>query len=141
MIGGGITELKGAELKQAMNQADLEGELYNYCKKGHTAELIGKVNADGKEAYRIKLTNADGSVKDYYIDANTYLVTKIKSKVESNGQTLDIVTNVLDYKEVDGIKIPSKLEVETPMGKQTMTIDEIKFNEDMDKSLFCRPAE
>ena len=141
MAGGGITDLKGAELKQAMQQADLEGELYNYAKKGHSAELIGKVDADGKEAYRIKFTNADGSVKDYYIDANTYLILKIKSKVESMGQTMDVVTKVLDYKDINGIKIGSKMEVETPMGTQSVSMDEVKLDEPMDDSIFARPAE
>jgi len=141
MMGGGITDLKGAELKQAMQQADLEGELYNYAKKGHSAELIGKVNADGKEAYRIKFTNADGSVKDYYIDANTYLISKIKAKVESMGQTMDVETKVLDYKDINGIKIGSKMEVETPMGTQSVVMDEIKFDEKMDDSVFARPTE
>lgn len=141
MTGGGITDLKGAELNQAMQQADLEGELYNYKEKGHSAELIGKVNSDGKEAYRIKFTNADGSVKDYYIDANTYLVSKIKAKVEQMGQTMDVETKVLDYKDINGIKVGSKLEVETPMGTQSMVMEEVKFNEPMDDSIFARPKE
>jgi len=40
MAGSGVTELKGPELKQAMSQADFEGELYKYAEKGKTAELI-----------------------------------------------------------------------------------------------------
>jgi len=141
MMGSGITDLKGAELKQAMQQADLQGELYDYKAKGHTAELIGKVNADGKEAYRIKFTNADGTVKDYYIDANSYLISKVKAKVEQMGQTLDVETNFLEYKDFDGIKIGSKMEVNTPMGTQSMVMEEIKLDEKMDDSIFARPAE
>ena len=141
MMGSGITDLKGAELKQAMQQADLQGELYDYKAKGHTAELIGKVNSDGKEAYRIKFTNADGTVKDYYIDANSYLISKVKAKVEQMGQTLDIETNILEYKDFDGIKIGSKMEVNTPMGTQSMVMEEIKLDEKMDDSIFARPAE
>ncbi len=141
MMGSGITELKGAELKQAMQQADLEGELYNYAKKGHSAELIGKVNADGKEAFRIKFTDADGGVKDYYIDANTYLISKIKAKVESMGQTMDVETKILDYKDINGIKIGSKMEVETPMGTQSMVMEEIKFDQAMDDAIFVKPQQ
>ena len=141
MVGAGVTDLKGADLKQAMNQADLEGELYNYAKKGHSAELIGKVNLDGNEAYRVKLTNADESVKDYYIDGNTYLITKVKAKVETMGQTIDIETKILDYKDIEGVKIGSKMEVSSPMGTQTMVMEEIKLNENMDDSIFARPTE
>ena len=141
MAGSGVTDLKGAELSQAMDQAELEGELYNYAAKGSSAELIGKVNLDGAEAYRIKFTTADGNVKDYYLDANTYLVSRIKAKVESMGQTMEVETKVLDYKDINGIKIGSKMEVETPMGTQSMVMEEIKFDEAMDDAIFTRPAE
>jgi len=141
MAGAGITDLKGPELKQAMSQADLEGELFNYAKKGHTAELLGKVNADGKEAYKIKLTNADGTVKDYFIDADSYLISKIKATVESMGQSVDVETKVTDYKDINGIKIGSKMEVSTPMGAQSMIMEEIKLDENIDDSIFARPIE
>jgi len=141
MAGAGITDLKGPELKQAMSQADLEGELYNYEKKGHTAEFLGKVNADGKEAYKIKLTNADGTVKDYFIDADSYLISKIKATVESMGQSVDVETKVTDYKDINGIKIGSKMEVSTPMGAQSMIMEEIKLDENIDDSIFARPTE
>lgn len=141
MVGGGVTDLKGAELKQAMNQADLEGELYNYKEKGHSAELIGKVNADGEEAYRIKFTNADGTVKDYYIDANSYLISKVKAKVEQMGQSMNIETKITEYKDINGIKIGSKMEIETPMGTQSMVMEEIKLDEAIDDSVFTRPSE
>ncbi|MCE4563863.1 hypothetical protein INQ51_06030 [Maribellus sp. CM-23] len=141
MAGAGTTDLKGPELKQAMSQADLEGELYNYEKKGHSAELLGKVNADGKEAYKIKLTNADGTVKDYFIDADTYLINKIKVTIESMGQTVDVETKVSEYKDVNGIKMGSKMEISTPMGNQSMVMEEIKLDESMDDSIFARPGE
>ncbi len=141
MAGGGITELKGAELSQAMNQADLEGELYNYAKKGNSVELIGKVDTDGTQAYRIKLTSADGSVKDYYIEANTYLVLKVKAKVEQMGQTMEVTQKMLEYKDVNGMQIPCKMESETPMGTQTVVFEEIKLDESIDDSIFAKPAE
>jgi hypothetical protein len=141
MAGDGITDLKGADLKQQMGQADLEGELYNYAKKGHSAELIGKVNAGGKEVYRIKLTSADGSVKDYYLDANTYLVSSVKAKVETMGQTMEVETKILDYKDINGIKVGSKMEAVTPMGTSTVIFEEIKLDEPMDDSIFSRPKE
>lgn len=49
-------KLEGEQLQQALNQADIDGELYNYTLKGHKAELIGKEQQDGKEVYNIKLT-------------------------------------------------------------------------------------
>ncbi|MEN8116252.1 MAG: outer membrane lipoprotein-sorting protein [Bacteroidota bacterium] len=133
-------DLAGDQLKQAMSQADMEGELYNYDEKGHTAELIGKVNSDGKEAYRIKLTTKDGSEKNYFIDANSYMVLKVKAKVEAMGQTIDVETKMLDYMTVNGIKMAKKIEASSPMGAQTIVFDEIKLDEKVDDAIFARPA-
>jgi len=140
MMGEGVKELEGDQLTQAMSQADLEGELYNYKKKGSTAELIGKVNADGKPAYKIKLTDKAGTAKDYFIDADTYLVTKMKAKVEAMGQSMEVETKITEYQEVDGIMMGKKIEVVTPMGTQTILMDEIKLNVEIDDSIFARPA-
>lgn len=141
MMGAGVHDLTGDQLKQAMAQADMEGELYNYAAKGHSAELIGKVNADGKEAYRIKLTDKNGQVKNYFIDANTYLVLKMKAKVEAMGQSVDIETKMLEYEKIDGIQMAKKIEVVMPMGSQSVVMEEIKLNEKIDDSVFARPVE
>ncbi|MCY1720735.1 hypothetical protein OU798_10295 [Prolixibacteraceae bacterium Z1-6] len=140
MVGAGVKDLEGAELKQAIGQADMEGELYNYAKKGHTAELIGKVEADGKDAYQVKLTNKDGSVKNYYINADTYLIDKVTAKVEAMGQTVDIETKMVEYQNIEGIQMSKKIEAVMPMGTMTTTMDEIKLNENIDDSVFERPA-
>jgi outer membrane lipoprotein-sorting protein len=141
MMGSGVQNLEGDQLKQAMSQADMEGELYNYKSKGHQAELIGKVNQDGNDVYRIKFTDKDGQVKNYFIDASTYLVSSVKATVESMGQSVDVDTKMTEYQEIEGIKMAKKIEVTMPMGTQTILMEEIKFNQNIDNSVFARPAE
>ena len=133
-------DLGGDQLKQAMEQADFEGELYNYEKKGHTVDLIGKVNADGKEAYRVKLTTKDGSIKNYFIDANTYFIIRVKAKVKAMGQEVEVEQNLSDYKDFDGIKMAMKMESTTPMGKMSISIEEFAVNQQFDDAIFARPA-
>ena len=140
MMGAGVQDLDGAQLQQAMGQADMEGALYNYAAKGSTVELLGKEDVDGTEAYKLKLTDKEGTVQTYYINADDYMVAKVESKVEAMGQTMDIVTRMLEYKEVKGIKIANKIEVEMPMGKQSVIMEEIKVDEPLDDALFSRPA-
>lgn len=140
MMGAGVQDLDGAQLHQAMDQADMEGPLFNYADKGSTLELLGKENVDGAEAFKLKLTDKNGTVQTYYIGANDYMVTKVESKVEAMGQTMDIVTRMLGYKEVKGIKIANNIEVEMPMGKQSVIMEEIIVDEPIDDALFERPA-
>ncbi len=133
-------ELSGEQLTQAKGQADMEGELYNYEKKGSTAELMGKVNVDGKEMYRIKLTDKNGNLKDYFIDANTFLVSKVKSKVSAQGQTVEVEQLMSDNKTIDGITMAMKIESKSPMGSALILMEDVKFNEKFDDAIFKQPA-
>ena len=133
-------ELVGDQLAQAKQQVDMEGELYNYEKKGSTAELAGKVNVDGKDSYRIKLTSKDGNEKDYFIDANTYFMNKVKAKISAQGQTVDVEQIMSDNKTIDGITMPMKIESKSPMGSAIILMEEIKFNEKFDDAIFKQPA-
>lgn len=134
------TDLSGDQLNQALDQADVEGELYKYEEKGNAVELIGKVNADGKEAFKIKLTTKDGNTKDYFIDANTYLVIKVKAKVSAMGQTVDVEQRMTDYKTINGVTMATKLESDSPMGKAVIIIEEFSFDEKYDNSIFKKPV-
>ena len=136
MLGSGVKDLEGDQLKQAMSQADMEGELYNYAKKGHTAELLGKEN----DAYKVKFTAKDGTVKTYFINSNSYLVDKVTAKVEAMGQSMDIETKIVEYQKINGIQMAKRIEVETPMGTQAIIMDEIKINEKIDDSIFAKPS-
>ncbi len=133
-------DLSGTQLKDAIDQADMEGELYNYKKKGHSIEFIGKVNLDGKPAYKLKLTTKDGNLKTYFIDADTYLITKVKATVKANGQSVDITQNMMDYKTVDGVTMAMKIESQSPMGKAVVTMEDVKLNVDFDDAIFKKPV-
>jgi len=133
-------ELTGEQLTQAKQQVDMNGELYDYEKKGSTAELGGKVNVDGKDVYRIKLTTKDGNVKDYFIDANTYYISKVKAKVSAQGQSVDVEQIMSDFKTIDGITMPMKVETKSPMGTAIILMEEIKYNENFDNAIFKQPA-
>lgn len=139
-VGPDPQELAGDQLAQAKQQANMEGELYNYEKKGSSAELMGKVNVDGKEAYRIKLTTPDGNSKDYFIDAQTFYILKVKAKVSAQGQTVDIEQIMSDNKTIEGITMPMKIESKSPMGTALILMEEVKFNEKFDDAIFKQPA-
>lgn len=132
-------DLSGPELDQAMEQANIDGELYNYKEKGATASLLGKVNMDGSPMFNIKFTGKDGNVKNYFIDAESYLVRIVKSKVSAQGQEMEVEQNLSEYKNIDGILMPMKIESKMPMGSANVIFEEIKFGEKFDDSIFAKP--
>lgn len=139
MMGPDPQPLEGDQLTQAKQQVNMEGELYNYAEKGSTAELVGKVNIEGNELYRIKLTGSDGNAKDYFIDAKSYYVNRIKAKVSAQGQTVDVEQIMSDYKTIDGITMPMKIETKSPMGTGSIVMEEVRYNEKYDDVIFKQP--
>ena len=133
-------DLAGDQLSQAESQADMEGELYNYKAKGHTVDFIGKVKMDDKEVYHIKLASEDGNVRNYFINAETYLISKVKAKVSAIGQTVEVEQRMMDYKEIDGIKIAMKIESDSPMGTAMVIMEKININIEIEDSVFKRPS-
>ncbi|KAF0239325.1 MAG: hypothetical protein FD181_305 [Prolixibacteraceae bacterium] len=140
MMGPDPQPLEGDQLAQVKQQVNMEGELYNYAEKKSTAELIGKVNIEGNELYRIKLTTENGNAKDYFIDTKTYYINRVKAKVSGQGQTVDIEQIMSDNKTVDGITMPMKIETKSPMGTGTIIMEEVRFNEKFDDAIFKQPA-
>lgn len=131
--------LAGDQLQQAMQQADMEGELYNYEAKGNSVDFIGKVNLEGAETYKIKLVDKTGNAKNYFIDAKTNLVVMVKAKVKTMGQEVEIEQKMSGYKIFSGINVATKIETKTPMGIMIVTMQEFSLDEEFDNALFDRP--
>ncbi|GAB2557370.1 outer membrane lipoprotein-sorting protein [Spirosoma aerophilum] len=140
MMGGtGDPEPIPADMiKQQIGQLDPFGPLVGYKEKGSQVELVGKETVDGKDAYHLKVTGKDGQVVDEFLDATTYLVSKVK-QTGMDGKTSEVLFS--DYKETDGIKFPKMMEiVGGQMGTLTFITDKVKVNPSVDENLFKKTA-
>lgn len=72
-----VEKMTEAELKEGMDDLDIQGELLDYAAKGHKVEFLGKEKQDGMEVYKLRLTRKEGMVKDMYIDAATSYLHKV----------------------------------------------------------------
>jgi hypothetical protein len=138
MMGGtGEPEdMPADQLKQQASQLDPFGGLVNYKEKGNTVELVGKEKQDKKDVYHLKLTSKDGQVIDEFIDANTYLISKVKANM--NGQDGEITFS--DYKDYEGIKFASSMDITNPqMGVMTFITNKVTINSTVDDNIFKKP--
>lgn len=137
MMGGtGEAEDLPAEmLKQMESQLDPFGGLINYKEKGNTVELVGTEKVDKKDNYHLKVTSKSGQVIDEWLDAGTYLLTKIK--VDMGGQTGEI--SFSDYKEVDGLKFAYTMDIVNAQGNLAFTTNKVVVNGPVDEAIFKRP--
>ena len=134
-------EMPEARVKSMQDQLDIAGPLVNYAAKGYKAELMGKDTVMGKEAYKIKLTNAAGKEITYYIDTKTNLLIQSRRMGETDrsggGEAKEIITDYSDYKEVNGVMFPHTIVTEgTGMGAGSMSFDKIEVNIPVDQSLY-----
>jgi len=128
------------DLKDLEDQADFDGPFVNYKDKGHTVELEGKVEEDGTEAYKIKLTKKNGDVEYHYFDTDSCLEFKVEGKRDIRGTETEYATVVGDYKKVGAILLPHSME--SSFGEnftQTITLTDVKLNADVSPGTFAMP--
>ena len=143
MMGGtGEPEDLPAEaVKGQGGSLDPGGPLFNYQTKGTTVELVGTEKVNGKDAYHLKVTGKDGGVSDHWIDAASFLETKVKRTVSQGGQEVVSEVTFSDFKDVDGIKFPYTMETENPMaGAMTITTSKVTVNGKVDENIFKKPV-
>jgi hypothetical protein len=150
-IGWGINPFQGSKDAEKMNeeqtkdlkeQAQFEGQLVNYKEKGSTAELMGKEDLEGTDAYKIKLTKKDSSVSMFYLDANSYLIIKETGKRKIKEKEINTSTTFGDYKSEDGYTMPHSMEVKSDAGgmdSQKISIEKVEFNVPVEDTIFKMP--
>lgn len=136
MAGGADAQaIPDAVYKSGKPQIYLGGALVDYAAKGYKAELSGK---DGG-AFKIKVTG-DGTENYYFIDANTYLLTKSIIKSEVMGQTVDVTTTYSDYKKTDfGITLAYTKNIDMGMFQLGQKTEKIEVNKAIDPKIFDIP--
>lgn len=142
-----------AELKTSMSQTDLDGPLVDYAAKGSKVEVAGMEKVEGRDNYKVKVTFKNGESKNLWIDAQTFLETKIEGTPRRlDGTYHPVEVYYRDYRNVSGLKIPYTIETrvlpvaktmlklpDTPVPPEKMIFDQIAVNPKLDASLFTKP--
>lgn len=130
-----MTEEEIADLR---TQADPSAAT-NYRENHTTIEHQGEVDFDGKKAVKIRLVRADGRESFEYFSNETGLMVGSEGVQASPMGEIKIVNVVGEYKEFDGMKMPTK--TTTTMGPQQMImrISKVELNK-VEDSVFKRPA-
>jgi outer membrane lipoprotein-sorting protein len=113
----------------------------NWKENGTSIELAGMEDNDGASAYNLKVTFEDKYVINYFVDAKSFLLLKSKSTEAAQGQTFDREIKFSDFRDIDGILVPVKIEVmiNGQVG-QVFTMDKCEFNVPIDDSIFKKPV-
>jgi outer membrane lipoprotein-sorting protein len=142
---GGKTDpepMSPEDLKQAQEQADMDGPLIDYKAKGNTVVFGGKEKVEGTDAYKLTVTLKNGDVQTMYLDTDSYFEIKNTSKRMVRGTEVEEEQTLGDYKEVQGLMFPFSMEfgAKGRPEKQSLTIAKVEINPVIDDARFKAPA-
>jgi hypothetical protein len=137
-----VLEMSAEELKGMPEESDTDGPLVDYKAKGSKLELVGKEGSGGKTVYRLKITSKSGEVRSYLIDSGTFLTTKWEGIRRVQDQDMPWECTLSDYRAVEGLKFPFKIDQGSPGTeyRQTLTVEKVEINPKIDESHFAKPA-
>ena len=129
------------ELKEVIEDSDFDGPLINYQQKGNKVDFVGMEPVEGTDAYKLKVTLANGDTRFYYMDTDYYVPIKVETKRVVRGAEREFETSVGDYKQVGGVYYPFSFE-SGPKGsqnRQKITWQKIEANVAVADSRFTKP--
>ena len=104
-------------------------------------KTVGKEKVDGEECYKVEMVRKKGGDKDVaFFSIKSGLQLKSVTKAISPLGKIEVSVLSKDYKDVDGIMTPHKMEQSMSGISINIEVSSVKFNAKVDESNFEVPA-
>jgi outer membrane lipoprotein-sorting protein len=137
-------ELLGEDdLRDLVEDSDIDGPLVDYKQKGHTVEYLGRDTVDGDDVFRLKCTLKNGDIVYYYLDPDSFLEIRTERQQFIRGSMRERQTDLGSYKPVAGVMLPFSIETgpkNNPAVRAKVTIESIEANVPIDDAAFKMPT-
>ncbi len=111
----------------------------NAEKRGVTLAYQGSEDQEGEARHHLKAVFSNGHEQHRFYDAKTGLIASIRQNQPSQtGQLVEVVTKFSDWRDVDGVKYPFR--IETSAG-QVVVFNKTETNVSIDKSIFVASSD
>ncbi len=128
-MGHAAPELMPSDMAAGVvESSEFDGPLVDAAGKGHQVELLGVEAVKGRDAYKLRVTLATGSLQTHYVDTETFYTTRVESAAG------DAV--FLDYRVIEGHPVPQVIEMMGAMGEQTVYVEGVEFGVEIDDRIF-----
>jgi outer membrane lipoprotein-sorting protein len=137
----GDRDITGNQLQNMLN-ATFPTPLLTYKEAGTKAELVGKDKVGTRDVYVVLTTPKAGSPSKGYFDAETYLLlrTVVRVDIPEMGGETEQTTDLSDYRETDGVKVPFTLKIVSSMQTVAIVFANVEHNKPIDDAMFSKPA-
>lgn len=125
----------GAAAQTLRQAAEFEEPFIEYRAKGNTVEAAGTRAIDGRDCPALRVTLADGLVREYYFDPDTFLIAGDRRVADGARLTLR-----LDYRRIEGLAVPFRAaERDTDSGTVVSEVrwDRVEVNVPLEDAAFA----
>jgi len=130
---GTLVGPEGMQLEAASQYYN--SRLLNLKKNKITLALVGHAQVRGRDALQVEVTAATGVKRQVFFDAQTHLIVKETATVA--GMEQEILYD--DYRNVDGVKLPYKIELHRGNDKYDITVTRAAINGTVGERVFDFP--
>jgi hypothetical protein len=133
---GGVSSLLGPEALQMEDAALYYNLHFNNLKKNKIGfALVGHAQVQGSDTFQIELTSPAGLKREIFFDAQTHLIAKESAVIAGINQELIYG----DYRAVDGVKVPFKIELHRGSDVFQVTVSRAAVNPVVGERVFDFP--
>lgn len=135
----GNREITGSQLDN-MRNTGFPHAFLTYKQLGIAAKLQGKEKIGEREVYVLEFDPSAGSTIRQYVDAQSFLPTRfvVTVTVPQMGD-VEQITDLTDYRAVDGVKLPFKLVASSSLQTYTVELAKVEHNVPVDEKVFVKP--
>ncbi len=131
------------EAAETRAQADVDmSPLVDAAAKGYTVELEGRDRLPGGDTFKLVVQGKDGPPRTMHIDTRTHLVVEMLDRRPMDGKSVEVVTEIGDYRTEGGLTFPHRLEVgprDAPDQRQRIVLEKVEINPPLDDARFSMP--
>jgi photosynthetic reaction center cytochrome c subunit len=138
--GEEVKELSGDDLARAKDLTAFNPGL-SLMKNYARLEVKDIAKIDGHDAYRIIASRSSGTSDQYYFDAQSGLLLRISTEIDSPLGAIPQDVYYEDYRDVSGVKVPFLIRVVRSDGATIYKWEQIQANVPVEDNRFEKPTE
>ncbi len=129
------------ESKNIAEEAEFDDPLLDWKSRGSRVEWLGQEPSEGRLAFRLRVTAANGLTHELWLDSETYLRARWQGARSANGREMVFESTFGDYRKVLGIPFPFRTSSRTKgnENRQEIVITRVELNMPVADARFLPP--
>lgn len=141
---GVVLRTSGSPGMATTHAAEFDDSLVDYAAKGSRIALAGERSIQGRRAFDVLVTLADGFEKNLYIDERSYMIvgSRQTAKVHAFGERVTSESLIGGYTRVAGVLVPTtfrEVDLATRKELNRLTWSHVAANRKLPVSMFSPP--